>query len=309
LKFLLDLRLTKVAGSTGVVGGATVGLYVNGALKVTRTIPTLPEPRPDTLDIEVKEAQSVPDTNGTFEWKLNGVSIATGTFAPDQFFLDETIISTVSATDPGGSAEVVPSGVQGTEQATVEEHPNGDETTTTKTDPPGAAPPKTVVDTNFADGATLTDAMNKEDFYEAFKQALRDATTESKAEDKETFSGPVATADPALVVIDVTNRGNIDNMSGKIDLVKTKTGETKTSFKGKVTTPLQSKVNAIPTSFGTVSSHSVGSFNMAGTVMPLSIDFATGPLATAVSALRAAALFVLSVGWVALCVTTVRGYL
>lgn len=185
--------------------------------------------------------------------------------------------------------------------------PGGTTTTTTTTTqqppsvPGGELPPsKTYTDTNTkfeGAGNPSTADMTKQDFYEGTKQALKDAGNS-------TGVPPPGAKEVTDYVQD--EKGKSEDVEAAMQAAFDGIEDTKTGFMDKLA---GLDLDALPTSIGTVPSINFGTLNFGSASGSLDVNLSSGAMGTALNLIRTVFLFGLTIGWIVLCVSTVREYL
>jgi hypothetical protein len=237
---------------------------------------------------------------------------------------------TTTVTNPDGT--VTKTYADGSVSTTMGANANGDTgTTTTKTESgsttttrvvrsgggSGADPnaPKltnTTTTTALSNGSATT--VTKQDFYEAVRQGVLDASrtatgttgtgTGVSGGGSGSSAGLPAKTLTALEGFD-SEKGKLNDVGGKVDTALSKVGDVKAGFAGKlgsVTT-----LNSLPSSIGTVASLDFGTVNLGVSTLDLDIDF-TGPVGSKVALIRSCFLWAMSIGFVVLSVQVFKGY-
>jgi len=299
----LDLLINKAAGSTGVRGPFLIELLVDGDVRQSGTVPELPQPGPTTLNLVQRVGPETLTMNGfTWAWRINGATVASGAVGAGEEVPDDLIYSNVTITDGTGAPPEEPEGTGETVTTTTTQNPDGSVTTTTTGGigavGPGAGGNPTTgagtssVSTAVNGGGTLSDAMTKQDFYDAFKRALADQANEDRLNDAFTpGAGPVA---PTLEGADFTERGRIDETTESLDSIVESREAVETELGGKLD-ELRTWVMALPKTFGKKSELDLGTFTVLGRSFQIETSLETGPVGTKIPVLRAMQLVVMTI--------------
>jgi hypothetical protein len=246
------------------------------------------------------------ETPGAFSyaWLVDGVTVASGTYAAVDEIPGNVVESTAMVTESATPPPQPPDPDDPQQPGTVATTDSGGTTTTTTTDADGNT--TTTVTTDLPTGSVADENMTKQDFYDAVRQAVVDAMKETKSNDS--FTPPAGDDDDELASVDTDDRGHVDDVQGKLEEAQGNINDAKSGVQGTLD-GLQAYVDGIPTEFGTASQIDLGTYNFLGHSFHFVVSLTSGPVGAVVGSLRAAMRFVLSVGWIAICVRTLKDYL
>lgn len=153
----------------------------------------------------------------------------------------------------------------------------------------------------------LTTGATNQDMYNNVLQALRDAAKGSAADDAPAVAAAVAgMTNGTATAADLSDRGHLDDVQGKIESIASGVDSARSGV-GAAIAGLQADVLDIPHSFGSVSSLDFGSFEVSGATINLGIPLHTG-FAVVFDWFRTALLWALTIGFIYITITTIRGY-